>query len=105
MGEDREREGRAATVSPESRTRAERTAVNRVRETQAAWRKRRESPNGGKGAWMRVTYTLPRAQAKEKAREFLSRFPKAAYWSEVESWRVLPGDVIEFTMRRLPSAD
>jgi hypothetical protein len=25
--------------------------------------------------------------------------------TEIESWRVLPGDRIEFTMRRLPSAD
>ena len=36
---------------------------------------------------------------------YLEKYPKAAYWSEVESWRELPGDVIEFTMRRLPTAD
>jgi transposase len=30
---------------------------------------------------------------------------KAAYMTEIESWRELPGDRIEFTMRRLPSAD
>ena len=40
-----------------------------------------------------------------KAREFLDRYPRAAYWSEVESWQEWPGDVIEFTMRRLKSAD
>ena len=56
-------------------------------------------------AWKRVTLTLPRAQAQQKAREFLRKYPKAAYWSEVESWRELPGDIIEFTMRRLPTAD
>ena len=39
------------------------------------------------------------------AREMFARFPKAAYQTEIESWRVLPGDRIEFTMRRLPSAD
>ena len=33
------------------------------------------------------------------------RFPKAAYMTEIESWRELPDDRIEFTMRRLPSAD
>ena len=33
------------------------------------------------------------------------RFPKAAYMTEIKSWRELPGDRIEFTMRRLPSAD
>jgi len=25
--------------------------------------------------------------------------------TEIESWRVLPGDRIEFTVRRLPTAD
>ena len=46
-----------------------------------------------------------RKAAREKARELLRRFPKAAYQTEIESWRVLPGDQIEFTVRRLPSAD
>ena len=36
---------------------------------------------------------------------WFARFPKAAYQTEIESWRVLPDDRIEFTMRRLPSAD
>jgi hypothetical protein len=56
-------------------------------------------------AFRRETFALPRAQAREKARELFKRFPKAAYQTEIESWRVLPGDCIEFTMRRLPSAD
>ncbi len=55
--------------------------------------------------WRRETFTLPREAAREKARELFSRFPKAAYMTEVESWRVLEGDTIEFTMRRLPTAD
>ena len=42
---------------------------------------------------------------RRAAREMLRRFPKAAYQTEIESWRVLPGDRIEFTVRRLPSAD
>jgi hypothetical protein len=58
-----------------------------------------------RGAFRRDTYALPRAAAREKARELLQRFPKAAYQTEIESWRVLPGDRIEFTVRRLPSAD
>jgi hypothetical protein len=33
------------------------------------------------------------------------QFPKAAYMTEIESWFELPDDTIEFTMRRLPSAD
>ena len=43
--------------------------------------------------------------ARAKAKEWFDQFPKAAYWTEVESWRQLDGDQIEFTMRRLPSAD
>ncbi|MCB1386245.1 MAG: hypothetical protein KDJ80_09945 [Nitratireductor sp.] len=67
-------------------------------------RKRRQN-GADAGSWKRVTLTLPRAEAQEKAREFLARYPKAAYWSEVESWRELPDGRIEFTLRRLPSAD
>ena len=44
-------------------------------------------------------------EAATKAREWLDRWPKQAYWTEIESWRERPGDVIEFTMRRLPTAD
>ena len=39
------------------------------------------------------------------ATDFLARYPKGGYMSAVESWRELPGGNIEFTMRRLPSAD
>jgi hypothetical protein len=56
-------------------------------------------------AFRRETFALPREAAREKAREMFQRFPKAAYMTEIESWRVLPDDRIEFTMRRLPSAD
>jgi hypothetical protein len=56
-------------------------------------------------AFRRETFSLPREEAREKAREWFDRFPKAAYMTEIESWRVLPDDVIEFTMRRLPTAD
>ena len=56
-------------------------------------------------AFRRETFALPREAARAKAREMFERFPKAAYQTEIESWRVLPGDCIEFTMRRLPSAD
>ncbi len=53
----------------------------------------------------RESFTLPREAAREKARDFLARFPKAAYMTEVEFWRELDDGRIEFTMRRLPSAD
>ncbi len=55
--------------------------------------------------FVRETYRMTRMDARAKAREWFDRYPKAAYWTQVESWRVLDNDVIEFTMRRLPSAD
>ena len=41
-------------------------------------------------AFRRETFALPREQAREKAREMFRRFPKAAYMTEIESWRELP---------------
>jgi hypothetical protein len=55
--------------------------------------------------YLRQTFTLPREEARAKAREFLTHYPKQAYMSAVESWRELPDGEIEFTMRRLRSAD
>jgi len=55
--------------------------------------------------YVRDTFTLPRDEARAKARDYLTRYPKAGYMSAVESWRELPDGAIEFTMRRLPSAD
>ncbi len=63
---------------------------------------RRRTPADG---YLRETFTLPREKARAKARDFLSRYPKAGYMSAVESWRELEDGAIEFTMRRLPSAD
>jgi hypothetical protein len=57
------------------------------------------------GAWRRETFRLPRPEARAKAREWFERFPKAAYMTEIESWRELADDEIEFVMRRLPTAD
>jgi len=62
----------------------------------------RPKPDDG---YLRETFSLPRDKARTRARDFLTRYPKAAYMSSVESWRELPGGDIEFTMRRLPSAD
>ena len=36
--------------------------------------------------YLRETFTLPRDKARAKARDFLTRYPKAAYMSSVESW-------------------
>lgn len=56
-------------------------------------------------AFRRVSFTLPREAARAKAREIFARYPKTAYMTAIESWRELPDDRIEFTMRRLPTAD
>lgn len=66
--------------------------------------RRGEAPTGS-SAFRRETFVLPRLQARDKAREWFERFPKAAYATEIEFWRELPDDRIEFTIRRLPSAD
>ena len=40
--------------------------------------------------YLRETFTLPREKARARARDFLTRYPRAAYMSSVESWRELP---------------
>lgn len=55
--------------------------------------------------FVRKTYLLDRDAARDTARQWFRNYPKAAYWTQVESWRVVDEDMIEFTMRRLPSAD
>jgi broad specificity phosphatase PhoE len=55
--------------------------------------------------FVRETFRQPRDRARQTARAFFDRFPKQAYMSEVERWREMPGGDIEFTMRRLPTAD
>ena len=67
-------------------------------------RSARGSPATG-GAWRRESFCLPRSEARKKAREWFDRYPKAAYMTEIESWRELSDDRIEFVMRRLSSAD
>ena len=62
----------------------------------------RRKPDDG---YLRETFTLPRDKARTKARDFLTRYPKAAYMTEIEFWRELADGRIEFTIRRLPSAD
>ncbi|MDO9414820.1 hypothetical protein [Pararhizobium sp.] len=68
-------------------------------------RHRSERAGRREGYFVRETFCLERSEAREKAREWFDAWPKAAYWTEVESWRLVEGDRVEFTMRRLPSAD
>jgi hypothetical protein len=65
-----------------------------------------DRPRRSRGdSFRRVTFSLPREAARAKAREMFRRYPKAAYMTEIESWRELPSGAIEFTVRRLPTAD
>jgi hypothetical protein len=65
----------------------------------------RSFPIGDPGPWRRESFALPRVEARQKARDIFDRFPKAAYMTEIEFWRELEDGRIEFTIRRLPTAD
>lgn len=66
---------------------------------------RRRRAQAADDGYVRETFIQPREQARATARAFLDRWPAAAYMSQVEWWRELPDDRIEFRMRRLRSAD
>jgi hypothetical protein len=72
------------------------------RSADALRRRSRARPDDG---YRRETFALEREAARAQARELFRRYPKAAYMTEIEHWRDLPDGRIEFTMRRLPSAD
>ena len=55
--------------------------------------------------FLRKTFTLPVEDARAKARKFLREYPAGGYMTIVEHWRELPDGQIQFTMRRLPTAD
>lgn len=65
----------------------------------------RSRKEAGDSVFVRQTYRQERDQARKTARKWFKDYPKAAYWTQVESWRLLDDGVVEFTMRRLPSAD
>jgi hypothetical protein len=66
---------------------------------------RRRRASGGDDGYVRETFSQSRDQARQTARAFLDRWPAGAYMSKVEAWRELPTGEIEFTMKRLRSAD
>jgi len=74
--------------------------VRRVAERRAL-----RPPRQGDDGWRRESYCLPRPEARQKAREWFERYPKAAYMTEIEFWRELADGRIEFIIRRLPTAD
>ena len=66
---------------------------------------RAEGTRMPRDGFLRETFVLPRNDARKKAKEWFDRWPKQAYWTAIESWAERPDDVIEFTIRRLPSSD
>lgn len=78
-------------------------AMSKPRDLAGRMRARRDGrPDDG---YHRETFKLPLEAARDKARDQLRKFPNAAYMTVVEDWRVMPDGDIEFTMRRLKSAD
>jgi hypothetical protein len=51
--------------------------------------------------FVREKFTKERTAAKKLAAEYFDRFPKDRYQTEVESWRHLQSQNIEFKMKRL----
>ena len=92
-------------MSHQQRTPAE--LARRMGAKQAQWPSgaRFGARDAGSGGWRRESFVLPRAEARQKARDWFDGYPKAAYMTEIEFWRVCDDDQIEFTIRRLPSAD
>ena len=90
-------------MSQESKVRDRKSPGDVARKLGA--RSRSGARAGAAGAWRRDTFRLPRLEARAKAREWFDLYPKAAYMTEIEFWRVCDNDDIEFTIRRLPSAD
>ena len=54
-----------------------------------------------KDPFVREKFTKDRNAARRHAAEYFERFPKDRYQTEVESWRHLQSQNIEFTMKRL----
>ena len=71
----------------------------------AGRRAQRSTARSAPDSWRRETFCLARPEAREKAQEWFERYPKAAYMTEIEFWRELADGRIEFTIRRLPTAD
>ena len=72
--------------------------VERVAQRQVAGPRDAES-----AAWRRETFCLPRSAARDKAREWFERYPKAAYQTEIEFWRELADD--RHRVRHAPPSD
>lgn len=52
-------------------------------------------------SFIREKYTMERSAARKHAADYFHRYPKDKYQTEVESWRHLQSENIEFTLKRL----
>ena len=57
-------------------------------------RSRAERELKPRDGFLRETFVLPRTDARDKAKDWFDRWPKQAYWTEIESWFERPGGVI-----------
>jgi hypothetical protein len=67
------------------------------------WRYRTARPPQDRGGRLSAPCRLHAARLK--ARRILDAYPAAGYMTIIENWRQLADGQIEFTMRRLPTAD
>jgi hypothetical protein len=51
--------------------------------------------------FIREKFTKERSAARTFAKEYLERYPKDRYQTEIENWRNIQSANIEFTMKRL----
>ena len=54
-----------------------------------------------KDLFIREKFTRAHSFARKLAKEYFEKYPKDRYQTEVESWRKLQSDNIEFVMKRL----
>ena len=51
--------------------------------------------------YIREKFTRESSTARSAVREYFKRYPKEQFLTELETWRYLPSQTIEFTMKRL----
>jgi len=51
--------------------------------------------------FLREKFTRLRVTARQFAKEYFRRYPKDRYMTEIEIWRELQSDNVEFTIKRL----
>jgi hypothetical protein len=54
-----------------------------------------------KDPFIHVKFTKEQSFARQLAKEYLEKYPKDRYQTEIESWRELQSRNIEFIMKRL----